>query len=121
MATLHHVITNNFDAYVEGKNLTNSIVRSYLIGDRSLVWANGAATGQGFSPLQSSALPPALVAKLASKIAAIEVTVQAALLGRFDLFVEALLADGAVTEPAAAVALARDLIDAHKTHLPQFA
>ena len=80
-----------------------------------------SATGQGFSPLQSSALPPALVAKLASKIAAIEVTVQAALLGRFDLFVEALLADGAVTEPAAAVALARDLIDAHKTHLPQFA
>ena len=44
MATLHYVITKNFDVYVEGKNLTNSIVRSYLNGDRSLVWANGEAT-----------------------------------------------------------------------------
>ncbi len=32
--------------YVEGKDLTNLIVRSYLNGDRSLVWANGEATGQ---------------------------------------------------------------------------
>ncbi len=80
-----------------------------------------SATGQGFTPLQSAPLPPALVAKLASKIAAIEVTVQAALEGSVDLFVEALLADGAVTEPAAAAALARDLIEAHKAHLPQFA
>ena len=80
-----------------------------------------SASGSGFSPLQSPALPPALVAKLASKIAAVEVTVQAAVLGRFDLFVEALLADGAVTDPDQAVALARDLIEAHKEHLPQFA
>ena len=49
MATLHHVITKNFDAYVEGKNLTNSIVSSYLNVDRSRVWANGEATGQSAS------------------------------------------------------------------------
>ncbi len=49
MATLHYAITKNFDAYVEGKNLTNSIVRSYLNGDRSLVWTNGEATGQSAS------------------------------------------------------------------------
>ncbi len=80
-----------------------------------------SAGGSGFSPLQSRALPPALTAKLLAKIAAIEVTVQAALQGSFDLFVEALLADGAVTEPDKAVALAHDLIQAHKAHLPQFA
>ncbi len=80
-----------------------------------------SATGSGFSPLQSSALPPALVAKLCSKIAAVEVTVQAALQGSLDLFVEALLADGAVSDPDAAVALARDLVETHKVHLPQFA
>ncbi len=80
-----------------------------------------SATGHGFSPLQSAALPPALTAKLCSKIAAIEVTVQAALLGRMDLFVEALLADGAMTEPDSALALARDLVEAHRAHLPQFA
>ena len=70
---------------------------------------------------QSRALPPALSAKLLSKIAAIEVTVEAALSGSFDLFVEALLTDGSVTDPDAAAALARDLIEAHKIYLPQFA
>ena len=80
-----------------------------------------AATGSGFSPLQSKPLPPALVAKLLSKLAAVEVTVEAALTGDFDMFVEALLTDGAVTEPDRAVALARDLLAAHKPHLAQFA
>ncbi len=80
-----------------------------------------AAGAAGFTPLQSQALPPALTAKLLSKIAAIEVTVEAALTGSFDLFVEALLTDGSVSDPDAAAALARDLIEAHKAHLPQFA
>ena len=80
-----------------------------------------SAGGSGFSALQSPALPPALAAKVLSKIAAVEVTVQAALQGSFDLFVEALLTDGSVSDPDKAVALARDLIEAHKAHLPQFA
>lgn len=79
-----------------------------------------AAGGSGFTPLQSKPLPPALAAKLLSKLAAVEVTVDAALTGKFDLFVEALLADGAVNDPDRAVALARDLIDTHRQHLPQF-
>lgn len=79
-----------------------------------------AATGAGFAPLQAQALPPALAAKLLSKIVAIEITVQAALSGRRDLLVEALLADGSLTDPDAATALASDLIDAHRAHLPQF-
>ena len=81
-----------------------------------------AAAGRaGFMPLQSQALPPTLASKLLSKIAAIEVTVEAALSGSFDLFVEALLSDGSVSDPDDAAALARDLIEAHKTSLPQFA
>lgn len=80
-----------------------------------------AAGAGGFMPLQSKALPPALTAKLLSKIAAIEVTVEAALTGSFDLLVEALLTDGSVSDPDAAAALARDLVEAHKAHLPQFA
>jgi alpha-galactosidase len=79
-----------------------------------------AAGGAGFMPLQSQALPPALTAKLLAKIAAIEVTVEAALSGSFELFVEALLTDGSVSDPDAAAALARELIAAHKVHLPQF-
>ena len=80
-----------------------------------------AAAGAGFMPLQSKPLPPALTARLLSKIAAIELTVEAALTGSFDLFVEALLTDGSVSDPDAAAALARDLIEAHKVYLPQFA
>ena len=80
-----------------------------------------AAGGTGLTPLQSQALPAALTAKLLAKIAAIEVTVQAALTGDFDLFVEALLTDGSLSDPAAAAALAADLIETHKAHLPQFA
>ncbi len=80
-----------------------------------------AAGGQGFSALQSPALPPALNAKVLAKLAAVEVTVEAALTGSFDLFVEALLTDGSVTEPERAAALAKDLIEAHRQHLPQFA
>ena len=79
-----------------------------------------AAGGSGFMPLQSQVLPPALSAKLLAKIAAIEVTVQAALTGSFDLFVEALLTDGSVSDPDLASTLARELIEAHKVHLPQF-
>lgn len=80
-----------------------------------------AAGAAGFTPLQSPALPPALTVKLLSKIAAVEVTVEAALTGNFDLFVEALLTDGSVSDPDKAAALARDLIEAHQEHLPQFA
>jgi alpha-galactosidase len=79
-----------------------------------------SAGGAGFMPLVSPALPLALQAKLLAKIAAIEITVEAALSGSFELFVEALLTDGSVTDPDQASALARDLIEAHKAHLPQF-
>ena len=79
-----------------------------------------SAGGAGFMALQSEALPPALSAKLLSKIAAVEITVEAALTGSFDMFVEALLTDGSVSDPDAAAALARDLIEAHQAHLPQF-
>jgi alpha-galactosidase len=79
-----------------------------------------AAGAPGFCPLQSQALPPALTAKLLEKITGIEITVQAATTGNFDLFVEALLADGSVSDPDRAAALARDLIAAHKQYLPQF-
>jgi alpha-galactosidase len=78
------------------------------------------AGGAGFMALQAEALPPALNAKLLAKIAAIEVTVEAALSGSFDLLVEALLMDGSISDPDKASLLARELIQAHKAYLPQF-
>ena len=78
------------------------------------------ASGAGFMPLQSQALHPTLTAKLQSKIAAIDITVEARLSGSIDLFVEALLADGSVSDLDTAASLAAELIEAHKPHLPQF-
>ena len=40
--------------------------------------------------------------------------------GSRDLVVEAFLADGAIADPAAAAALADDLIAAQLVHLPRF-
>jgi alpha-galactosidase len=79
-----------------------------------------AATARGLQPLQFAEFPAPLAAILNRRIAAQELTVEAALTGDRRLFVEALLADGAVTEPNTAVRLADDFLAAHRVHLPQF-
>ena len=48
-ATLHYRITDRLEAYLEGKNLTDSIARTYLNGNPQLVWANGESVGQSAS------------------------------------------------------------------------
>ncbi|OLV15388.1 Alpha-galactosidase [Deinococcus marmoris] len=80
-----------------------------------------AATGRGFIPLSLGPLREDLAAIIRRKLDSIEITVDAALSGDEGLFVEALLADGAVTERSMARDLAAELIQAHKEHLPQFA
>lgn len=101
-------------------NLPNQGQASYLPKD-AIVECNAAAIGGGFAAVMADDLPPALIAKLQSRIAAIEITVDAALNGSRDLMLEALLADGAVADPDTARSLRDDLIDAHRAHLPQFA
>jgi len=80
-----------------------------------------AATARSLQPLVVPDFPPTLAAPLMGKIAAVELTVAAALTGSRPLFVEALLADGCVSDPAVAGRLADDLLAAQKAHLPQFA
>ena len=58
--------------------------------------------------------------KLVSKIDAVELTVDAAISGERNKMVEALLADGTVTEPDKAARLTDDLIAGHHAFLPQF-
>jgi iron complex outermembrane receptor protein len=48
-ATLHYKFTKEFQMYVEGKNLTDSVARSYLNGNPLLPWAPGQAVGQSSS------------------------------------------------------------------------
>lgn len=101
-------------------NLPNDGAAPWL-PEGAVLEVNGAAVADGFAALVADPLPAALVAKLNSKIAAIEITVDAALTGDRDLFIEALLADGSVSDTAKARALMEDLIQAHRQHLPQFA
>lgn len=101
-------------------NLPNQGQAPYLPKD-AIVECNAAALGGGFMPVMADELPAELVAKLRSKIDAIEITVDAALTGSRDLMLEALLADGAIADPDTARSLRDDLIDAHRQHLPQFA
>ncbi len=94
-------------------NLPNGGTAPWLPAE-AIVECNAAAVGGGFAALQADALPEPLVAKLRAKIAAVERTVDAAVAGSRDLMVEALLADGTVTQTAAAAALADDLLAAHR-------
>ena len=80
-----------------------------------------AATARGFCPLHAGPLPQHLADLLLHKIAAIDATVEAALTGNRQIFIDALLLDGAVPDKETAAALAADLIDAHRSYLPQFA
>ena len=101
-------------------NLPNEGQAPYLPRD-AILECNAAAVGGGFMPVMADDLPPALIAKLQSKISSIEITVDAALKGSRELMLEALLADGAIGDPDTARSLRDDLIDAHRQHLPQFA
>jgi alpha-galactosidase len=101
-------------------NLPNQGQAPYLPCD-AIVECNAIAVGGGFAAVIADPLPPELIAKLQSRLAAIEITVDAALTGSRELMLEAILADGAIGDPDQARALRDDLIEAHRAYLPQFA
>ncbi len=106
--------------HVFSVNVPNRGQASYLPRD-AVIECNAAATGAGFVPLLADDLPEPLVEKLRAKVHAVELTVEAAVRGDREVMLEAMLADGGVTDPAKARALRDDLLAAHRDHLPQFA
>jgi iron complex outermembrane recepter protein len=48
-ASFHYKFTKEFQVYVEGKNLTDSVARTYLNGNPLLPWAPGQLVGQSTS------------------------------------------------------------------------
>lgn len=78
------------------------------------------ATATGLRPIVIPDFSDPLAAIIARKLAAVELTVEAALRGDRALFVEALLADGAVTDVNIARKLADELLEAQKAYLPNF-
>ncbi|WDR04301.1 hypothetical protein PSQ19_10870 [Devosia algicola] len=100
-------------------NLPNTGQAPYL-PMHAILECNASAVAGGFAALQADALDAELVSKLSAKIDAIEMTVDAAIKGSRDLMVQAMLADGTVTDSDVAAKLADDLIADHRRHLPQF-
>jgi len=79
-----------------------------------------AATATGLRPLQILDFPDPLAAIVTRRLTAAQLTVEAALAGDRGLFVEALLADGSVTDPEVAGRMANELLEAHRQYLPNF-
>jgi alpha-galactosidase len=78
------------------------------------------ATAGGLRPLQILDFPDTLAAIINRKLAATRLTVAAALNGDRKLLVEALLADGAVTDPGIALEMGNELLETHRQYLPNF-
>jgi alpha-galactosidase len=72
----------------------------------------------GVHHLDVGEIPLALRDQIARRAAIAELTVEAALQGDRDLMAQAILADGALTRPVEARALAHDLARAQAAHLP---
>lgn len=78
------------------------------------------AAHDGLHPLPLAPLTPALAAILSTRLAWVDVVVEAALTGSRELFIQALLLDGSVNTIQTAIELADALLAAHAAYLPQF-
>lgn len=80
----------------------------------------GVATARGIRPIAVPDLSAPLTAILARRLSSVYLAMEAAMTGDRDLAVEAVLADGAVSDPDAAARLMDALIAAQIQHLPSF-
>jgi alpha-galactosidase len=88
--------------------------------DDAVLEIPAVATATGLRPIFIPDFSEPLAAIIMHKLAATRLTVEAALTGDRTLFVEALLADGAVTDRDVAVKMRDELLDAHREYLPNF-
>ncbi len=87
----------------------DAVVESPAIADRS-----------GMHPIAQAPLPVGIVGTLATRLAWVETTVEAALQGSRGKFIQALVLDGAVESMKTAEKLADELLAAQAEYLPQF-
>lgn len=79
-----------------------------------------AATARGFMPLHIADFPDALAQMLLKPVAIAELTVDSALQGDRNLFVEAVLQGGYLTDRATVGQMVDELLSVHSRYLPQF-
>ena len=88
--------------------------------DEAILEYPAVATGRGLQPVHIPEPSPSLAAILMRKLSAVALTVEAALAGERDLFVEALLLDGAVTDVEIANDMGSALLEAQRKYLPNY-
>jgi alpha-galactosidase len=87
---------------------------------QAIIEGPAVATAQGLEPISTPPLPAAILGTLANRFQWAELTVEVALEGDRDKFIQALIIDGSVKSVETAYRLANDLIEAQKEYLPQF-
>jgi alpha-galactosidase len=108
------------DGAIHSVNLPNR-GRIPELPDECVIEAPAMATAAGLRPLGQPPLSPGLLGTLATRFQWVEATIEAAVEGSRDKFVQALLLDGAAASHGDASSLADELLAAHADHLPQFA
>ncbi len=81
-------------------------------------WA--LASRCGIHPVASGKVPAPVKGFMEQIVCEEELTVEAALTGNFDTFVQALIASPMLADKSAAPALAKELLEGNKQYLPQF-
>ncbi|RII15617.1 Alpha-glucosidase [Streptomyces sp. YIM 130001] len=89
--------------------------------DEAALEIPAVATARGLRPVSVPDLSAPLTSILARRLTSVELATEAAMTGDRGLAVEAMIADGAVTDPDAALALTDALLDAQRAFLPRFA
>ena len=80
----------------------------------------GVATARGIRPIAVPDLSAPITAILARRLTSVYLAIEAAMTGSRDLTIEAMLADGALSDPDAAARLTDDLLAAQSAYLPRF-
>lgn len=87
---------------------------------QAVVETPAVTDGHGIHPIQQPPLPKAVAGVLANRFAWVETVTEAALAGSREMFIQALILDGAVSSPDVVVDLADELIAAQAAYLPDF-
>lgn len=88
--------------------------------DDAVLEIPGVAAGVGFCPMRLTGFSDELKGIIARRLAPVNPTVTAALTGSRDMWVEAMLLDGAVADVRTARALAEDFLAEYRDCLPQY-
>lgn len=88
--------------------------------DDAVLEIPGVATGLGFCPMKVTGFSDSLKGIIARRLAPVNPTVTAALTGDKNLWIEAMLLDGAVTDKKVAAALVEDFLKEYRDCLPQY-